>query len=343
MLIRLSIPGENEHGGPLAVPGFGGQLQHRSIYGTDKEADVQVDYLYTDGQFSDGESYQLRKPVYTFLTPYIPMPANTMYSGRLASPVFGLGLLEAISETELVAHADENDSNNDGISGKPNYVWNVEKQQLMMGRFGWKAGQPTVMQQSAGAYSEDMGITNRLFPVESVHGQMQHNPATGTTETELSDSLLSAVTFYIQSLAVPARRNIDDPEVKKGKQIFASIGCGSCHTAKQKTTVNVVFPEISNQVIFPYTDLLLHDLGEGLSDQRPEFLANGNEWRTSPLWGIGLTGSVNGHTNFLHDGRARDFKEAILWHGGEAQPAADKFKTMPRADREALLKFLKSL
>ena len=188
---------------------------------------------------------------------------------------------------------------------------------------------------------EDMGITNPIFRIESVFGQLQWNGI--EKEPELNDSILTAVAFYIQTLAVPARRDVNDPAVMAGKTMFQKIGCGSCHTQMQRTGVNVVFPEMSNQVIFPYTDMLLHDMGEGLSDHRPEFEATGSEWRTSPLWGIGLTGIVNGHTNFLHDGRARNFTEAILWHQGEAEQSRDRFKQLSKAERAQLMLFLKSL
>ncbi len=341
LLIRISVPGTNEHGGPLGVPGYGGQFQTRSIYGVPKEGDVDYSYSYIHGILNDGEEYELRQPVINLINCYTTLPSNLMLSARLASPVFGLGLLEAIPETNLLANEDVLDQNNDGISGKSNRVWEVQKNRFSMGRFGWKAGQPSIIQQSAGAYVEDMGISNPIFTLESVYGQPQQSAA--NSHVELSDSILHAVSFYIQTLAVPARRDVENAEVKQGKSIFTSIGCASCHTPMQRTGVNVVFPEISNQVIFPYTDLLLHDMGDELADNRPEFEANGKEWRTAPLWGIGLTSVVNGHTNFLHDGRARNFTEAILWHGGEGDASRQAFKNLSTNDRQALLAFLKSL
>lgn len=341
MLFRVSVPGTDEHGGPLAAPGFGGQLQQRSIVGKKPEADVAIQYTLQKYTFPDGEEYELRTPIYSLLNSYVPFPGGMMYSPRVAPPVFGLGLLEAIPEWAILQNADENDANGDGVSGKANYVWNVVKNEKALGRFGWKAGAPTLLQQVAGAYNQDMGITNFVFPVESSYGQTQDEHL--NDGVQVSDSLLHAVTFYMQTLAVPARRDADDATVKQGKILFKAAGCNSCHVSMFKTDVNVAFKAISNQTIFPYTDLLLHDMGAGLADNRPDYLANGQEWKTPPLWGIGLTKVVNGHSNFLHDGRARTFTEAIMWHGGEAAKSANKFASFTAEERKALLKFLGSL
>lgn len=331
----------NEHNAPLGVQGYGDQIQNRAIAGTIKEADVEITYTEKSFQFDDGTPYSLRVPNYTIINKYIPMQGAISLSPRVAAPVFGLGLLESISEQDILANADEFDSNHDGISGKANYVWNVLENRTTLGRFGWKANQPTILQQSAGAFNGDMGITTSIFPVENSFGQIQYDYL--NDEVEASDSILHAIEFYVKTLSVPARRNITDPNVKRGKQIFIESGCSSCHIPSFTTAVNVAFPSLSNQTIFPYTDLLLHDMGDGLADHRPDFLANGKEWRTPPLWGIGLTYKVNGHTNFLHDGRARNLMEAILWHDGEALQAKNKVKALNKADREALIKFLESL
>ncbi len=340
MLIRISVSGENEHGGPKAAPGFGTQLQQRSIFGVPAEVSFRITYTEITGKFGDGTTYTLQNPTYWIENPYIPLPVDYMFSARIAPPVFGLGLLEAISETDIISHADENDDNKDGLSGKPNYVWDELKKEKVLGRFGWKANNPTILQQSAGAYSEDMGITNFVFQKESSYGQSQWSTQ---NVYDVSDSLLQSVSFYIRSLAVPARRNADDVAVLKGKQIFAAAKCSGCHIPKSTTETNVAFPEVSNQNIYPYTDLLLHDMGEGLADHRPDFEATGTEWRTSPLWGIGLTKVVNGHNNFLHDGRARSLMEAILWHGGEAEASKEYVRNLSKTDRDALVKFLESL
>jgi len=340
-LLRLSIPGIGVHGGPIPVPLYGGQLQQQAIFGSTPEASVTVNYTYLPGSFPDGESYELRKPIFTISNYYAGPVAGMLVSARNSPAVFGLGLIEGISEIDILKYQDIHDSDNDGISGKANYVWNIYENKTSLGRFGWKANTPSLLQQVASAFNEDMGITNLLFPNENSHGQIQDN-STGN-KTDLSDSLLHITTFYMQTLAVPARRNVEDPMVKRGKQIFEDAQCAKCHVPSYRTAVNVAFKDISNQLIFPYTDLLLHDMGSDLTDNRPDFLADGQEWRTPPLWGIGLSEVVNGHSDFLHDGRARNLKEAILWHGGEAENSKNYFIQLPKADREALIQFLRSL
>lgn len=341
LLFRLSMPGTNEHGGPVPVPGFGGQLQHNAIFGYQPEARVNISYTEVEGTYPDGSTYSLRHPVYTFTDAYTPMPAGTMISPRIAPPVFGLGLIEAISESTILEYEDEFDGDGNGISGKANYVWDINAHRPAIGRFGWKANQPNLLQQTAAAYNEDMGITNFLFPHDNSHGQPQGSD--NIHGMEVSDSLVHFVTMYIQTLAVPARRSATAENVVLGKKIFNEMGCASCHRPMVMTAVNVAFPEVSNQIIFPYSDFLLHDMGDALADNRPDFLANGNEWRTPALWGIGLTSTVNGHSNFLHDGRARTLEEAILWHGGEAFQAKERFVNLSSTERSALLAFLRSL
>lgn len=341
MLIRISVPGTTTHGGPNPVPGFGGQLQQRAVFGAQPEADVVVTYTSINGTYDDGTPYTLRQPDYVLQNEYMPWPGGVMFSPRVAPPVFGLGLLEAIPEELILARADEADADGDGISGKPNYVWDAKAERIALGRFGWKCEAPNLLQQTAGAYNEDMGVTSYVFGAESCEGQLQYDNL--SDENEVQDSVLFAVAFYMRTLAVPARRNIKDPAVVHGKQLFISAQCSSCHMPMSKTGVSVDFPEGSNQTIFPYTDMLLHDMGAGLSDDRPTFDATGREWRTAPLWGIGLTQAVNGHNNFLHDGRARTLEEAVLWHGGEADQSRLRFLAMPAADRADLIAFLNSL
>ncbi|MBS1576260.1 MAG: c-type cytochrome [Bacteroidetes bacterium] len=341
MLFRISLTGENEHGGPNPVLGFGDQIQNRSTLGIPKEADVSIAYSEQFFFFDDGTSYKLRFPTYTVTNTYTAFPGNAMLSPRVAAPVFGLGLLEAVSDADILSRADENDTNGDGISGKANYVWDVVNNKMALGRFGWKANQPSLLQQTAAAYNGDIGVTTSLFPKESSFGQPQYDGR--NDDPELTDSLLYAVEFYVKTLAVPVRRNVTDGIVKQGKQLFLSAGCASCHVPDLRTAVNVTFPAVSNQLIHPYTDLLLHDMGPDLADNRPDFKATGTEWRTQPLWGIGLTQKVNGHNNFLHDGRARSLLEAVMWHGGEAEAAKNKVKAMSATERNALAKFLESL
>lgn len=341
ILFRVSQPGTNEHNGPLGISGYGDQIQNRAVINTMKEADIDITYQEIGGQFEDGSSYSLRSPTYTISNEYKSMASNFMLSPRVAAPVFGLGLLEAVSEHDIISNADESDVNKDGISGKANYVWNVFEKRTTLGRFGWKANQPSLLQQVAAAYNGDMGITTFLFPNENSLGQPQYDGL--KDDVELSDSLLLSVEFYVKTLQVPARRNVTNPEVKQGKLLFMNAGCGACHMPTLRTSVNVAFSPLSNQLIHPYTDMLLHDMGDELADNRPDYLATGKEWRTAPLWGIGLTQKVNGHTNFLHDGRARNLMEAILWHGGEALKSRDNVKKMSASERGMLIKFLESL
>ena len=339
--LRVSIPGMDPHGGPNPAPGFGGQLAQNAIFGKTPEVQFHVSYTDYPITFADGTVVTLQRPAYSISDAYIPMPSNAMFSPRLAPPVYGLGLLEAITEDDILLKEDLADIDNDGISGKANYVWNPETESMAIGRFGWKGGAPTVMTQSAGAYNNDMGITSPLFPIESSFGQT--NGDNLNDDPEISQQTIDAVAFYCRTLAVPAARNLDDPEVARGFELFESAKCTACHTPKHVTGHFSGIPAISNQTIYPYTDMLLHDMGDDLADNRPEFLADGNEWKTRPLWGIGLTGIVNGHTNFLHDGRAKNIEEAILWHGGEAKNSKQFYTNLNKNEREALLAFINSI
>lgn len=341
LLVRISIPGTDEHGGPLAAPGYGLQLQDKAVYGKVPECKVNIAYDDKTYSFADGETYALRTPTYTLSNLYITLPAGYMLSPRLAPPMFGLGLLESIPESEIVAMADPNDSNGDGIKGHPNYVWDVATQSRQLGRFGWKANTASILTQVAAAYNQDIGITNKIFPVENSFGQAQYDGL--QDDPELPDSTLNAVRFYAATLAVPARRDVTDATNKKGELLFKQAKCESCHRQTLTTGVNVAFKPLSNQLIHPYTDLLVHDMGPGLADNRPDFLASGQEWRTASLWGLGLFETVNNPGYYLHDGRARTITEAIMWHGGEAESAKVFFSKLSKADRDAMLKFLKSL
>lgn len=341
LLFRLSIPGEDAHGGPNPVSGFGGQLQVRAAEGISAEGTVTISYVEADSLYPDGTSYSLRIPNYNIIQTYQSLPGNVMISPRFARAVFGLGLLEAVSESDILALADENDLDQDSISGRPNYVWDVLYQKTSLGRFGWKSNQPTLLQQNATAYQEDMGVTSYFHTLESSYGQS--NGDTLSDDPEIDSLTLNTVTFYTQTLGVPAARNQDNETVKLGKKMFEKAFCHKCHAAPLETGNLQGVPEVSNQTIYPYTDLLLHDMGDGLADGRTDLLASGREWRTPPLWGIGLSEVVNGHTFFLHDGRARNVEEAILWHGGEAEKSRSIFKSLTKEQRNALLKFIHSL
>jgi CxxC motif-containing protein (DUF1111 family) len=342
LLMRLSAPGVDGHGAPNRVTGFGGQLQTRAIFGTSAEAKLSWQQIESIKQYVDGEQIPMIHRLFDVQNPYLPLPANTITSMRLAPAVYGLGLLEAIDAADILANADETDLDQDGISGKPNYVWNYAQNKLQLGRFGWKAGQPNLLQQTAAAYNNDMGITSPYFAQESSWGQIQADGL--ADEPEIDQALLDVATFYTQSLGVPERRNYMDATVQKGRKLFMEINCNGCHQPAFKTGQHSDFAFLSQQAIWPYTDLLLHDMGPDLADNSHEFAATGSEWRTPPLWGIGMTSIVAGtQAHFLHDGRARTLEEAILWHGGEAEQSLTKFKTLNKADRQAVIRFLESL
>ena len=290
LLLRLSLPKTEDGKPPIPVPGFGKQLNNRAIFGTPAEGTVKIDYTEQTLTTKDGTRVHLRHPNYTITDTYQPLPDNVEVSPRVAPVVFGLGLLEAIPEKTILTYADEADVNGDRISGKPNFVWDVVKKRYSLGRFGWKANQPSLLQQVASAYHDDMGITTSLFLLENSVGQPQLT--INSTKPEVSNDILEVVTFYVQTLAVLARRYVDDPQVIHGEQLFAQAQCKNCNIPTLRTGVLPGVPSVSNQTIHPYTDLLLHDMGPGLADNRPDFHADGTEWRTPPLWGnrIGADG-----------------------------------------------------
>jgi CxxC motif-containing protein (DUF1111 family) len=346
MLLRLSVPGADARGAPVPEPSYGGQLQGRSIPGVPAEGRPGVTYEEVEGRFGDGEPYSLRRPSYSIETPgYGPLADDVLVSPRVAPHLVGLGLLEAVPEETLRALSDPDDRDGDGVSGRLNLVWDVAAGRKVPGRFGWKANQPSLRQQTAGAFNGDVGITSSLFAEESCTSAQKEclAAARGGEGPQLREGFLDSVVSYVSTLAVPARRRPEAPEVKRGKGLFAGAGCASCHTPVLQTGAHPRFPELSQQKIRPFTDLLLHDLGPELADGRPDFEATGSEWRTPPLWGLGLVPTVNRHRTLLHDGRARGFAEAILWHGGEAEASREAFRRLPRPDREALVAFLESL
>jgi CxxC motif-containing protein (DUF1111 family) len=344
MLVRLSVPGEDEHGGPLPEPTYGGQLQPRGILGVPGEGSTRTTWEDVPGAYADGSAYSLRRPhVEITSLAFGPFAEGTMMSVRVAPPQYGLGLLEAITEADLLANADPDDLDHDGISGRPNHVWDPASARTVVGRFGWKANQPDLVQQTAGALLGDIGITTSVDPVENCGpSQSACMSAPNGGAPEASDSVLAMLVFYGRTLAVPARRGANDPTVLRGRALFRDAGCADCHVPTFTTGDHEV-AAIAHQRIWPYTDLLLHDMGEDLADHRPDHEASGTEWRTPPLWGIGLLQTVNRHQFLLHDGRARGFAEAILWHGGEGEAAREAFRAMSGADRDALLAFLGSL
>ncbi|CCQ12682.1 Probable thiol oxidoreductase with 2 cytochrome c heme-binding sites [Pseudoalteromonas luteoviolacea B = ATCC 29581] len=376
---------ENDYCKNSPVPGYGEQLFHRGVLKARDDwsenpfigqASVWLSYEYSTFNYPDGTSVELRKPVFSISSPWdavtfeqsILSDPRVRFSPRNGMPVFGLGLLELIPQEQILALEDPNDMNMDGISGRANWVFDAVKAQqghpnpVSLGRFGWKASTPTVRQQSLGALRGDIGITNSLFPDESIAGTFLHDSYLSRTDyqdqgidslgqPEASDEFSNAVVFYAETLAVPARRSIHDKSVEAGAYLFSQIQCVQCHhpnfTTTESETVSIGGREapmgLRGQTIWPFTDMLLHDMGEGLADNRRDFMANGREWKTRPLWGIGLTQTVNPQAGFLHDGRALTLEEAILWHGGEAEKSKNAFSELDKTKRDQLISFLRSL
>ncbi|MBV9388725.1 MAG: hypothetical protein JOZ78_20065 [Chroococcidiopsidaceae cyanobacterium CP_BM_ER_R8_30] len=312
------------------VPGLGTQIQDQALFGHQPKATVEISWQETSGTYGDGTAYRLRSPRLKITLPEgKPLPPQVLTSPRVPPPITGRGLLEAIPEPTLLALADPQDKNQDGISGRPNYVWDVQKKAKVLGRFGLKANNPHLLQQNATAFINDMGVTNPLFPDKD-----------GSSYIDIAT--LKAVTFYTQTVGVPARTLLDDPLVQHGEKLFSQANCAACHISQLRTGDHPL-KAVAYQSIHPYTDLLLHDMGPGLADGRPDFEASETEWRTPPLWGLGLTKTILPSAGYLHDGRARTLEEAILWHGGEAESAKQAFRAWAKSDREALLRFLTSL
>ncbi len=359
MFLRLSIPPQDaadraalasKRSAVIPEPTYGAQLQNFSVQGLAAEGRMGIEYREQPVELADGTMVTLRAPSYRLEAPAYGAPhPELMVSPRVAPPMIGVGLLEAIPERDLHAHADPEDRDGDGISGRANRVWSDELGAVVLGRFGWKAGQPSVSQQSASALRGDIGLSSPLYAEHAgdctsaqVHCRDAPHGAEGG-EGEVTQELFDLLVFYSRNLGVPARRDVDDPEVLHGKRLFYESGCTGCHVPKYVTARDPSRPEQSFQLIWPYSDLLLHDMGEGLADHRPEGEASGREWRTPTLWGIGLTETVSGHSFYLHDGRARNLLEAILWHGGEAEATKQRVAGMSKEQREALLAFLRSL
>lgn len=355
LLIRISV---TEGEGTAPHPVYGEQLQDRAIPGVPIEGTFEITYTEQEGTYDDGTPYSLAVPTYTLRdVDGRPLGDDVLFSPRVAPAMFGVGLLELIPEADIVAAADPEDADGDGVSGRPAYVDDVEPgseaersgergetAEPQLGRFGWKALEPTVEDQNASAFRADIGITTDIRPEQPcTAAQPACLAAPSGGEPEVDEQKLGRVTFYARTLAVPARRDVGAPDTDRGEEVFASVGCTSCHTPEMRTGPSDVAEALGDQVIRPYTDLLLHDMGPGLADGRPEGGADGTEWRTPPLWGIGLTETVNRHTRFLHDGRARSLEEAVLWHGGEAAGAQERFRALSADDRRALLTFLESL
>jgi CxxC motif-containing protein (DUF1111 family) len=361
MFLRLSVPPDEDDtrlamdgviAGEVGDPTYGTQLQDFAVPGLKAEGRMVIDYADLPVTLGDGSVVTLREPHYSVADlAFGPLADDVMLSPRLANPMIGLGLVEQVPAEDILALADPDDRDGDGISGRPNWTIDPVSQSVMLGRFGWKAGMASIRSQSAAAFAGDIGIATPLnnLPYGDCTERQTECLAMPTGEqerlgpSEAPDPVLDLVTFYAQTLGVPERRKVGDAAVLRGKAAFYGAGCASCHVPKFVTSRDAENPAHRFQLIWPYSDFLLHDMGMGLADNRPEGQADGQEWRTPPLWGIGLTETVSGHTFFLHDGRARNLVEAILWHGGEAQAARDAFAQMSQATRDDVIAFLESL
>lgn len=363
LLLRLSVPGRGEHGGVVPDPVYGDQLDNAAIQGVRPEGRIQIRTRPIHGRFADGSRYTLQQPLYALKDPgYGPLAPGAMLSPRVAPQLAGIGLLDAIDEADILANAAAQAAAPGPVKGQVNRVWDAFAAQMRVGRFGWKANVASLAHQSAGAFNGDIGITSSRFPAEGCTAAQRdcldapHGGAGAGTlvkardasaqQPEIDDETLSHVIFYQAVLAPAARRGADDPQVQRGQALFEGAGCAACHRPSYVTgqpPAGFGSPKAAGQTIWPYTDLLLHDMGEALADGRPDFAASGRQWKTPPLWGIGLIREVNGHQRLLHDGRADGVLEAVLWHGGEAEPARQRVLQMNRDERAALVRFVESL
>jgi CxxC motif-containing protein (DUF1111 family) len=354
ILVRLSIPGTNEHGGPKPHPNYGDQIQNRSMDGRNvdlayagapvpNEADLFLDWEEQTVAFADGETASLRKPKLRIENlKFGELGSDVMMSLRMTQPLVGIGFLEAVSEETILSIAEKQRAQN--FNGRPNRVWDAVNKRVALGRFGWKANVPSLKQQIAAAALGDMGVNSNLFPE-------QNCPSVQTicamqlpgNFPEIINHEIDALELWLQGLAVPARRDVNDSDVRRGAALFSSAQCAVCHVPDMKTGKFPKLPQLSDQVFHAYTDMLLHDMGDELADGRPDFQAGTRDWRTPPLWGLGLSQTVSGSTAMLHDGRARNVAEAILWHGGEAAVSSDAFRGMSKGEREALVRFVEAI
>lgn len=345
LVFQFSLPGTGPHGDPVPEPVYGGNLNPFAVDGISAEGTVRIEHDEIAGTFADGEPYTLLKPRYVFeQLAYGELAPGTQVSPRVAPGVIGSGLLEFVPEAQILEWDDPDDRNGDGISGRANRVWSTTRQAVVLGRYGWKANQPDIAHQTAAAFQGEIGMSTPLKAEQNcMPTQTTCNAAATGGEPEISEEIFARIVHYQRALGVPSRRNLEDPAVQAGARLFLEAGCAGCHRPTLNTAAVPEIPELANQTFHPFTDLLLHDMGPELADDRPDFAATGSEWRTPPLWGLGLQQTVNDHTFLMHDGRARNVTEAILWHGGEGSAARDAFRNMARDDRAALLAFLDSL
>jgi CxxC motif-containing protein (DUF1111 family) len=343
MLVRLSVPGRAADGGPNPHPAYGGQLNEEGVPGVPGEGRAALSWIELPAvTLAGGEKVAQRRPQVEFVDLAYGDLHGSLHSLRVGQPVYGLGLLEAVPAATLVRLARE--AKPDGVRGRVNRVRDAATGRDVVGRFGFKANMPNLRQQIAGAFVGDLGITSPLFPSENcTAAQAACRAAPSAAHPELPAADLDAIEFYLAHVAPPPQRDADAPQVRDGAALFERIGCTACHRPELRTGPAPRFPLTAGRRIAPYTDLLLHDLGPGLADGRPDYRAGPRQWRTPPLWGIGLVPRINEHSQYLHDGRARNLQEAVLWHGGEAAAARRRYVELAPEARRALLAFLESL
>ncbi|MBI1246068.1 MAG: c-type cytochrome [Alphaproteobacteria bacterium] len=340
LLYRLAL------GDGAPDPVYGRQLQTFAIQGHPAEVQISNSVERHVAHLAAGRNVTLEKSVPHFAWNYGTPGAGLTLSPRIAPPMIGMGLLEAIPEADILAREDPDDRDGDGIRG----VANRRAGRPGIGRFGWKAGAASVAEQTANAFLNDIGLGTAIHPqgygdctqAQAACRAAPHGDDKGDG-IEVPAAMFDLVVFYSKNLAVPHRPKANDPAVRRGEKLFADAGCSACHVPRQHTGAGTDQPHLANQTIYPYTDLLLHDMGKGLADGQIEDRASGRQWRTPPLWGLGLTKTVSGHDRLLHDGRAHGPLEAILWHDGEAHGARARVAAMKAGDLDALLAFLDSL
>ena len=347
-LVRLSVrkPGTDE---TMPHPAYDGQIQVFTFEGglvepSTGEADVFIRWVPQMVTLADGAQVELRKPVLKITNEkFGPIDDTVLKSVRNAPALFGLGYLEAVPEADILAIATAQKTL--GFNGRPNYVADDATFKRKLGRFGWKANQPSINQQVAAAHLGDIGVTTSLYPDQDCTAVQKacYESVSKYAKPELTDEAWNAVNFFMRATEAPRSRLHSDPQTERGKQLFTELQCAVCHVPSLKTGSYPALPAIEHKTFAAYTDLLLHDMGEALADDRPDFKASGNDWRTAPLWGVGLADRVNGGMFLLHDGRARNVEEAILWHGGEAKHASENYKRLDVVDRQSLLLFVNSL
>ena len=353
LLLRLSVPGAGPHGGPRPDPVYGDQIANAAVQGVMPEARIVIEHVAMPGRFADGTRYLLQQPHYRLEDlAYGPVAPSLLMSPRIAPQLAGIGLLAAIADAEIERNAREQAAAGGPVRGMVNRVWDAPSASMRIGRFGWKANVASLAHQTAAAFHGDMGITSTLFPDESCTVAQAACAAAprggpGGKGPEIDDATLAQVVFYQATLAPAARRKPNAAQVVHGQRLFAQAQCAACHRPSYVTgpvtSADGGSAAAAGQRIWPYTDLLVHDMGDALADGRPDFAASGAQWRTPPLWGVGLIRDVNGHQRLMHDGRADGTLQAILWHGGEAAASRDHVLRMSRAEREALIAFVDSL